>query len=79
MDIYPIIYLNYIDMECCFYFMIQPNEKRGHTGILVNDSLIIESCTNKYYSETPRYELTISYMGKVPDEILKIMKMKGDE
>ena len=65
--------------EKAVFDMIQPNEKRGHTGILVNDSLIIESNTNKYYSETPRYELTISYMDKIPEQILKIMKMKGDE
>ena len=62
--------------EKAVFDMIQPNEKRGHTGILINDSLIIESCTNKYYSKTPRYELTISYMGQIPQSILKILKLK---
>lgn len=61
--------------EKAVYDMIQPNEKRGHHGILVNDSLIIEAHTNKYYSATPRYELTISYMDKIPKEIMKIFKI----
>lgn len=65
--------------EKAVFDMIQPNEKRGHTGILINDSLIIESCTNKYYSKTPRYELTISYMGTIPQSIMKVLKLKGDE
>ena len=39
--------------------MMQPNEKRGHVGIMSNDCLIIESHTNKYYSRTPRYEVRL--------------------
>ena len=65
--------------EKAVFDMIQPNEKRGHTGILINDSLIIESCTNKYYSKTPRYELTISYMGTIPQSIMKVLKLKGED
>lgn len=44
-----------------------------------NDSLIIESHTNKYYSRSPRYELTISYMGKIPVSLIKTLRLKGDE
>lgn len=61
--------------EKSVYDMIQPNEKRGHTGVLYDDSLIIEALTNKYYSSTPRYELTISYMDKIPNEILNILRL----
>lgn len=65
--------------EKAVYDMMQPNEKRGHVGIMSNDCLIIEAHTNKYYSITPRYELTISFMGKIPSEITKILRLKGDE
>jgi Holliday junction resolvase RusA-like endonuclease len=64
------------NFEKAVYDMIQPNEKRGHTGILSNDSLIIESHANKYYSVTPRYELKISYLGKIPESIKNVMKLK---
>lgn len=57
--------------------MIQPNAKRGHIGIMENDCLVIESHENKYYSKTPRYELRISFMGEIPKDILKILKLKG--
>jgi len=56
--------------------MMQPNEKRGHIGIMSNDCLIIESHTNKYYSVNPRYEVTISYMDKVPDSISSTLRLK---
>lgn len=56
--------------------MLQPNEKRGHVGIMSNDCLIIESHTNKYYSRTPRYEVTITYMDSVPDSIATPMRLK---
>ena len=55
--------------------MMQPNEKRGHVGIMSNDCLIIESHTNKYYSRTPRYEVTITYMDSVPDSVAKTMRL----
>lgn len=58
------------------YDMMQPNEKRGHVGIMSNDCLIIESHSNKYYSRNPRYEVTISYMDKIPDSILSTMRLK---
>jgi Holliday junction resolvase RusA-like endonuclease len=67
------------NFEKAMYDMIQPNEKRGHVGIMSNDSLIIESHTNKYYSCSPRYELTISYMGKIPVSLIKTLRLKGDE
>lgn len=56
--------------------MMQPNEKRGHVGIMSNDCLIIESHTNKYYSRTPRYEVTITYMSSVPDAIASQLRLK---
>ena len=59
------------------YDMIQPNEKRGNVGIMENDCLILETNSRKYYSVEPRYELTIEYMVNVPDELLKIFKMRG--
>lgn len=59
------------------YDMIQPNEKRGNVGIMENDCLILETNSRKYYSIEPRYELTIEYMVNVPDELLKIFKMRG--
>ena len=59
------------------YDMLQPNEKRGNVGIMENDCLILETNSRKYYSVEPRYELTIEYMVNVPDELLKIFKMRG--
>lgn len=56
--------------------MMQPNEKRGHVGIMSNDCLIIESHTNKYYSRTPRYEVTITYLDSVPDSIATSLRLK---
>lgn len=55
--------------------MMQPNEKRGHVGIMSNDCLIIESHTNKYYSRTPRYEVVISYMDSIPDSVAKTLRL----
>lgn len=57
---------------------IQPNEKRGHVGIMQNDCLIIESHENKYYSMHPRTEVWISYMGNIPDELKKALRMRDD-
>jgi Holliday junction resolvase RusA-like endonuclease len=56
--------------------MLQPNEKRGHVGIMSNDCLIIESHTNKYYSRNPRYEVSISYMDSVPESIASVLRLK---
>lgn len=55
--------------------MMTHNEKRGKVGILEDDRLIIESHTNKYYSTTPRYEVTIEYMDKVPKALRKVMRL----
>lgn len=60
------------------YDMMQPNEKRGHVGIMKNDCLIIESHSRKYYSRNPRYEVTISYMDKIPDSIMSILRLKDN-
>jgi Holliday junction resolvase RusA-like endonuclease len=58
------------------YDMMQPNEARGNTGIMTNDCLIIESTLRKYYSVTPRYEVTIQYMDKIPLELTKILRLR---
>lgn len=65
--------------EKAVYDMIQPNVKRGHIGILSDDSLIIEAHTKKYYSMNPRYELEIDYMTNIPDDLRKVMKMDGPQ
>ena len=57
--------------------MLQPNEKRGHVGIMENDCLIIESHSNKYYSRNPRYEITITYMEEMPDSIRNVMRLNN--
>lgn len=57
--------------------MYQPNEKRGNVGIMENDCLIMESTQRKFYSKTPRYELTISFMGNIPLQLTKILRLKG--
>lgn len=54
---------------------IQPNKKRGHRGILSDDALVFSMSCDKYYSTTPRYELTITYMNNIPECIRKIMKL----
>lgn len=59
--------------------MIQPNEKRGHIGIMANDCLVMDSNAHKYYSVKPRYILTITYMEKIPVELMKILRLKGDD
>lgn len=66
------------NFEKAIYDMMQPNEKRHHRGIMANDSLIIEAHTNKYYSRDPRYEITISYMTKVPDRLMRILRIRND-
>lgn len=58
--------------------MMQPNEKRGHVGIMSNDCLVIESNTSKYYSRNPRYEVTLTYMVNIPDSILPVLRLKND-
>lgn len=66
--------------EKSVYDAIQGNTKRGHQGIMSDDSLIIESHSNKYYSISPRYELEITYMGDIPECIKNILKLrKRDE
>lgn len=56
---------------------MQPNEKRGHVGIMANDCLVIDNVTKLYYSMTPRYEVTISYMSNVPDQLKKLMRLEN--
>lgn len=62
--------------EKSLFDMLQGNKKRGHGGIMSDDSLIIESHTNKYYSISPRYEITITYMNKIPESIKNILKLR---
>lgn len=57
--------------------MIQPNEKRGHVGIMENDCLVYEMISRKYYSKSPRYEFVIEYMGDIPEAIKKILKINN--
>lgn len=61
--------------EKAVYDMLQPNEKRGNAGCMSNDSLIIESHTNKYYSVTPRYEVAITYMTNIPNSLIRLMRL----
>lgn len=63
--------------EKAVWDMIQPNEKRGHVGIMTNDCMIIDNRSSKYYSMKPRYELTITYMESIPVDLYKILRLKG--
>jgi Holliday junction resolvase RusA-like endonuclease len=54
---------------------MQPNEKRGHVGIMSNDSLIVDSDEHKYYSMTPRTEVTIEFMGHIPEKLRKVLRL----
>ena len=55
--------------------MMQPNEKRGNVGIMENDCLIVESTCRKFYSIKPRYEISISFMDKIPEELLSVLRL----
>lgn len=57
--------------------MVQPNEKRGHIGIMENDCLVYEMVSRKFYSINPRYVMKITYMDKIPSEIIKLLRLKG--
>jgi Holliday junction resolvase RusA-like endonuclease len=59
--------------------MMQPNEKRNHIGIMSNDCLVMETLVNKYYSITPRYEVIISYMDKIPPDLMKILRLENNK
>lgn len=54
---------------------IQPNEKRGHVGILKDDALVFEMNSRKYYSITPRTDVTITYMDSIPQKLLHILRL----
>ncbi len=54
---------------------MQPNEDRGNVGIMSNDCLVIDSKAEEFYSVTPRYEVTLTYMTNIPDEIKGIMRL----
>ena len=56
--------------------MMQPNENRGHVGIMENDCLIVDSRVSKYYSISPRYEISISFMDKIPEELMKVLRLE---
>lgn len=55
---------------------IQPNAKRGHRGIMENDCLIIETHARKFYSKHPRTEVHIAWMGKIPESIQNVLRLK---
>lgn len=57
------------------YDMCQPNETRGHIGIMSNDCLIQESTVRKFYSVTPRYEIKITFMDEIPEELLHVLRL----
>lgn len=61
--------------EKAIYDMMQPNKKRKNRGIMCNDSLIIEAHSNKYYSIDPRYEIRISFMDRIPEDLLHILRL----
>ena len=63
------------NFEKAIYDQIQPNEKRGHVGILADDSLIIENHTQKFYSVNPRSEVTITFMDSIPKPLLHILRL----
>lgn len=63
------------NFEKSIYDQIQPNEKRGHIGILADDSLIIENHTQKFYSVNPRSEVTITWMDSIPQKLLHILRL----
>lgn len=58
---------------------MQPNEKRGHVGFIKDDKLVVSDVTNKYYSMTPRYEIEIAYMGKIPDGLKRVLRLLDDQ
>lgn len=55
---------------------IQPNEKRGHVGILKDDALVFEMNSRKFYSVTPRTECTITFMDDIPKNLYKILRLE---
>lgn len=52
------------------------NKKRGHNGIMSDDCIVVDMESHKYYSTAPRYEIKISYMGKIPIDLKKILKIE---
>ena len=50
------------------------NKKRGHKGIMADDSLVVDLFARKYYSMTPRTEMQITFMDKVPKAIINVLK-----
>lgn len=57
------------------YDMCTKNETRGFDGIIINDCLVVESMLRKYYSVSPRYEVSVSFMDKIPEELLKVLRL----
>lgn len=57
---------------------MQPNEKRNIRGIMANDCLVLSMESNKYYSIDPRYEVSITYMDDVPEELKTLLKIKDE-
>jgi Holliday junction resolvase RusA-like endonuclease len=57
------------------YDMCTKNETRGFDGIIINDCLVVESKLRKFYSKTPRYEIIIEFMDKIPKELLSVLRL----
>jgi Holliday junction resolvase RusA-like endonuclease len=51
------------------------NKKRGHKGVMVDDCIVCDLESHKYYFKTPRTEVTITFMDKIPKELEKSMKL----
>lgn len=64
------------NFEKAVYDMMQPSEHRETKGILADDSLIVDNETHKYYSITPRYEVEITYIDKIPQELLNELEIR---
>ena len=49
------------------------NKKRGHSGIMSDDALIVDLDAKKYYSMSPREEIEITFMDVIPKQLEKIL------
>ena len=51
------------------------NKKRGHKGCMLDDCIVVDMESHKYYSQTPRTEVIITFMDKIPKSIINILKL----
>lgn len=64
------------NFEKAVYDMMQPSEHRETNGILADDSLIVDNETHKYYSITPRYEVELTYVDYIPQELIDALEIR---